>query len=46
MKSNILNKSIQITLNNVFQTIGLDNEEFSLEQYRKIKSKNTGSGIA
>jgi hypothetical protein len=33
-------------LNNVFQTIGLDNEEFSLEQYRKIKSKNTGSGIA
>lgn len=46
MKNNVLNKSIQSTLNNVFQTIGLDNEEFSLDLYRKYKSKNSGAELS
>ncbi len=46
MKSNILSQSIQSTLNIVFQTIGLENEEFSLDQYKKLKSKNSGAELA
>jgi len=46
MKNNILKTSIQSSLNNVFQAINSENQEFTLYLYRKYKSKISGSEIA
>ena len=46
MKNNILKTSIQSSLNNVFQAINSENQEFTLDLYRKFKSKTSGSEIA
>jgi phosphoglycolate phosphatase-like HAD superfamily hydrolase len=46
MNNFILNQSIQSSLNKAFQSIGLENEEFSLDQYKKLKSKNSGAELA
>jgi TolB-like protein len=46
MKNNILKTIIQSSLNNVFQAINSENQEFTLNLYRKYKSKISGSEIA
>jgi TolB-like protein len=46
MKNNILKTIIQSSLNNVFQAINSENQEFTLDLYRKYKSKISGSEIA
>jgi TolB-like protein len=46
MKNNILKTSIQSSLNNVFQAINSENQEFTLDLYRKYKSKISGAVIA